>query len=71
MPQGRLYPRWVSSLPIVHRKDYTDKRNSHYVAFIRKDPGWILFNDERVALGGDVDEMKKFAYVYFFRREAV
>jgi len=43
---------------------------SHYVAFIRKDPGWILFNDEKVALGGDVDEMKKFAYVYFFRREA-
>ncbi|KAG9704354.1 hypothetical protein KCU84_g2985, partial [Aureobasidium melanogenum] len=42
----------------------------HYVAFIRKDPGWILFNDEKVALGGDVDEMKKFAYVYFFRREA-
>jgi len=41
----------------------------HYVAFIRKDPGWILFNDEKVALGGDVDEMKKFAYVYFFRRE--
>jgi ubiquitin carboxyl-terminal hydrolase 5/13 len=29
-----------------------------------------LFNDEKVALGGDVDEMKKFAYVYFFRREA-
>ncbi|KAI4855998.1 ubiquitin carboxyl-terminal hydrolase 14 [Aureobasidium sp. EXF-8846] len=42
----------------------------HYVAFIRKDPGWILFNDEKVALGGDVDEMKKFAYVYLFRREA-
>ncbi|TIA83227.1 ubiquitin carboxyl-terminal hydrolase 14 [Aureobasidium pullulans] len=42
----------------------------HYVAFIRKEPGWILFNDEKVALGGDVEEMKKFAYIYFFRREA-
>ncbi|GAM86633.1 hypothetical protein ANO11243_046480 [Dothideomycetidae sp. 11243] len=41
----------------------------HYVAFIKKEIGWVLFNDEKVALGGDVEEMKKFAYVYFFRRE--
>ncbi|KAK4614037.1 Ubiquitin carboxyl-terminal hydrolase 14 [Fulvia fulva] len=40
----------------------------HYVAFIKKQEGWVLFNDEKVALGGDVDEMKKFAYIYFFRR---
>ncbi|KAF2115510.1 ubiquitin carboxyl-terminal hydrolase-like protein [Lophiotrema nucula] len=46
----------------------------HYVAFIRKQlpdeqaPAWALFNDEKVAKAGDVDEMKKFAYVYFFRR---
>lgn len=40
----------------------------HYVAFIKKPEGWVLFNDEKVALGGDVDEMKKFAYIYFFRR---
>ncbi|KAB2569861.1 putative ubiquitin carboxyl-terminal hydrolase 14 protein [Lasiodiplodia theobromae] len=46
----------------------------HYVAFIRKQiPGedgasWVLFNDEKVAKAGDIDEMKKFAYVYFFRR---
>ncbi|CAK4003585.1 Ubiquitin carboxyl-terminal hydrolase 14 [Lecanosticta acicola] len=43
----------------------------HYVAFIKKKEGWVLFNDEKVALGGDVDEMKKFAYIYFFRRESV
>lgn len=43
----------------------------HYVAFIKKEEGWVLFNDEKVALGGDVDEMKQFAYIYFFRREAV
>ncbi|KAF2876802.1 hypothetical protein BDV95DRAFT_625943 [Massariosphaeria phaeospora] len=46
----------------------------HYVAFIRKqapdDKGasWVLFNDEKIAKAGDVEEMKKFAYVYFFRR---
>ncbi len=46
----------------------------HYVAFIRKqipDEGesWVLFNDEKVVKAeGDVDEMKKFAYVYFFER---
>ena len=43
----------------------------HYVAFIKKEQGWVLFNDEKVALGGDVDEMKKFAYIYFFRRQGV
>ena len=47
----------------------------HYVAFIRKqipdegkDRQWVLFNDEKVVKAVDVDEMKKFAYVYFFRR---
>lgn len=46
----------------------------HYVAFIRKSiPGdsedaWVLFNDEKVVKAADVDEMKKFAYVYFFQR---
>ncbi|KAF3125543.1 hypothetical protein TWF594_001535 [Orbilia oligospora] len=49
----------------------------HYVAFIRKlvdqgEPGlkeaWVLFNDEKVVEGADVEEMKKFAYVYFFER---
>lgn len=48
----------------------------HYVAFIRKllqgDSGstssWVLFNDEKVVEAYDVDEMRKFAYVYFFKR---
>jgi ubiquitin carboxyl-terminal hydrolase 5/13 len=45
----------------------------HYVAFIRKqiqDEGreWVLFNDEKVVKAADVEEMKKFAYVYFFCR---
>ena len=53
----------------------TDTLDRHYVAFIRKpipDEGkesWVLFNDEKVVKAeGDVDEMKKFAYVYFFER---
>ena len=46
----------------------------HYVAFVRKQlpeeqgTAWVLFNDEKVAKAADIDEMKKFAYVYFFRR---
>jgi ubiquitin carboxyl-terminal hydrolase 5/13 len=30
-------------------------------------PSWVLFNDEKVAKAADIDEMKKFAYIYFFR----
>ncbi|KJZ72443.1 hypothetical protein HIM_08112 [Hirsutella minnesotensis 3608] len=45
----------------------------HYVAFIRKQlegegSRWVLFNDEKVVEAYDVDEMRKFAYVYFFKR---
>ena len=46
----------------------------HYVAFVRKHipdedvESWVLFNDEKVVKAVDVDEMKKFAYVYFFER---
>ena len=46
----------------------------HYVSFIRKQiegekgRNWVLFNDEKVVRAVDVEEMKKFAYVYFFRR---
>lgn len=46
----------------------------HYVAFIRKhipeqgEEAWVLFNDEKVVKAADVEEMKKFAYVYFFGR---
>ncbi|VUC25278.1 unnamed protein product [Clonostachys rosea] len=45
----------------------------HYVAFIRKTlqdgtSHWVLFNDEKVVEAYDVEEMRKFAYVYFFKR---
>ncbi|CAN6662246.1 ubiquitin carboxyl-terminal hydrolase 14 [Trichomonascus vanleenenianus] len=44
----------------------------HYVAFVRKEidgqDEWVLFNDEKVVRGGEIEEMKKFAYVYLFER---
>ncbi|KAK9453043.1 hypothetical protein V1511DRAFT_115479 [Dipodascopsis uninucleata] len=51
----------------------------HYVAFVKKNipnedgktteqRDWVLYNDEKVLKGGEVEEMKKFAYVYFFER---
>ncbi|RDA84370.1 hypothetical protein CP532_2577 [Ophiocordyceps camponoti-leonardi (nom. inval.)] len=46
----------------------------HYVAFVRKQlegegAKWVLFNDEKVVEAHDVEEMRKFAYVYFFERK--
>ncbi|KAL1839985.1 hypothetical protein VTJ49DRAFT_948 [Mycothermus thermophilus] len=50
----------------------TSIHTGHYVAFIRKKLGdetsWVLFNDEKVVKVVDADEMKQFAYVYFFKR---
>ncbi|KAL2261413.1 hypothetical protein VTK26DRAFT_4208 [Humicola hyalothermophila] len=50
----------------------TSIHTGHYVAFIRKKLGdevsWVLFNDEKVVKVVDVEEMKKFAYIYFFKR---
>lgn len=48
--------------------------SSHYVAFVRKAlPGenklsWVMYNDEKVVKVDDIQEMKKFAYVYIFSR---
>lgn len=48
--------------------------NRHYVAIVRKAvPGsngtsWVMFNDEKVVQVDDIQEMKKFAYIYVFSR---
>ncbi|KHJ34697.1 putative ubiquitin carboxyl-terminal hydrolase [Erysiphe necator] len=48
--------------------------SGHYVAFIRKKVPedfsltWVLYNDEKVVQANDIEEMKKFAYVYLFQR---
>lgn len=50
----------------------TDILHRHYVAFVRKQlpekSAWVLFNDEKVVEAVDIEEMRKFAYVYFFKR---
>lgn len=58
----------------LHDQGETTNTTRHYVAFIRKllypteKPKWVLFNDEKVVEAGDIEEMKKTAYVYFFNR---
>ncbi|OSD05569.1 ubiquitin carboxyl-terminal hydrolase 14 [Trametes coccinea BRFM310] len=44
--------------------------SGHYVAHIRTEEGWVLFNDEKVvkADGESVRELKKLAYLYVFER---
>lgn len=78
-PAASKEPAESASLPasfqlqsIVCHKG-TSIHAGHYVAFIRKllegqGAKWVLFNDEKVVEAYDVDEMRKFAYVYFFRR---
>lgn len=42
------------------------------MAFIRKEVSgqleWVLFNDEKVVKADQVEEMKRYAYIYFFSR---
>ncbi|KAI1431331.1 ubiquitin carboxyl-terminal hydrolase 14 [Xylaria sp. CBS 124048] len=73
VPAGTAGPANFRLQSIVCHKG-TSIHAGHYVAFIRKQldhqdqPKWILFNDEKVVEAGDVEEMKKTAYVYFFNR---
>ncbi|KAG5762431.1 hypothetical protein H9Q72_009462 [Fusarium xylarioides] len=59
---------------VCHKGTSIHAGQVHYVAFIRKAlgyanvPTWVLFNDEKVVEAHDVEEMRKFAYVYFFKR---
>jgi len=70
---GDLPAKFELSSIICHKGPSV--HTGHYVAFIREkteasaaSPQWVLFNDENVVLATDVEEMKKFAYVYFFKR---
>ncbi|GJJ14841.1 hypothetical protein Clacol_009109 [Clathrus columnatus] len=44
--------------------------SGHYVAHIRTERGWTLFNDEKVVKADDesVEQLKKLAYLYIFER---
>jgi ubiquitin carboxyl-terminal hydrolase 5/13 len=45
--------------------------SGHYVAHIRTDAGWVLFNDEKVVRADDesVRALRALAYLYVFERE--
>ncbi|KAI2624475.1 ubiquitin carboxyl-terminal hydrolase 14 [Xylaria nigripes] len=72
-PAGTAGPASFQLQSIVCHKG-TSIHAGHYVAFIRKqldlqdEPKWVLFNDEKVVEAGDIEEMKKTAYVYFFNK---
>lgn len=80
-PGGPVEVQGSSDLPAVFQLQSiichkgASVHTGHYVAFIRKaipntgHDGWVLFNDEKVVEAGDIEEMKAFAYVYFFRRK--
>ncbi|KAG7095273.1 hypothetical protein E1B28_006046 [Marasmius oreades] len=44
--------------------------SGHYVAHVRKDERWVLYNDEKVVKADEesVKELKKLAYLYIFER---
>ena len=44
----------------------TSTQSGHYVAHVRKDDRWVIFNDCKVALSGDPP--KDMGYLYFFQR---
>lgn len=44
----------------------TSTQSGHYVAHVRKDNRWVIFNDCKVALSGDPP--KDMGYLYFFQR---
>ncbi|KAF8865041.1 ubiquitinyl hydrolase [Acephala macrosclerotiorum] len=70
---GKLPAKFQLSSIICHKG--ASIHAGHYVAFIRKlvegesSPSWVLYNDEKVVKANDVEETKKFAYVYFFERQ--
>ncbi|KAH9055282.1 ubiquitin carboxyl-terminal hydrolase 14 [Lactarius vividus] len=51
----------------------TSVHSGHYVAHIRTDAGWVLFNDEKVVRADpeSVRALKALAYLYVFERDPV
>lgn len=44
----------------------TSTHCGHYVAHIRKNGRWVIFNDSKV--GASIDPPKDMGYLYFFER---
>ncbi|KAI0770909.1 ubiquitinyl hydrolase [Trametes elegans] len=74
--QGSGGPGGSAELPARYRlKAFISHKgpsvhSGHYVAHIRTDEGWVLFNDEKVvkADAESVRELKKLAYLYVFEK---
>lgn len=52
---------------ISHRG--TSAHCGHYVAYIKKAVGWVLFNDNKVVLVPDIKKYVSDAYIYIYRRQ--
>ncbi|OBZ78711.1 Ubiquitin carboxyl-terminal hydrolase 14 [Grifola frondosa] len=71
-----VHPGGSSDLPAKYRlKAFISHKgpsvhSGHYVAHIRQEDSWVLFNDEKVvkADAESVRELKKLAYLYVFER---
>ena len=46
----------------------TSSHCGHYVAFVKKDSVWVLFNDDKVVQVPDMTENISEAYLYVYRR---
>jgi len=74
--QPKSHPGGRSELPARYRlKAFISHKgpsvhSGHYVAHIKFDDGWVLFNDEKVvkADAESVKELKSLAYLYIFER---
>lgn len=75
-PSVPKHPSGSSELPAKYRlKAFVSHKgpsvhSGHYVAHIKTNVGWVLFNDEKVVKADDesVRELKKLAYLYIFER---
>jgi ubiquitin carboxyl-terminal hydrolase 5/13 len=46
----------------------TSAHCGHYVAYIKKENGWVLFNDDKVVHVPDIKPASEVAYLYFYKR---
>jgi ubiquitin carboxyl-terminal hydrolase 5/13 len=46
----------------------TSAHCGHYVAFIKKEGQWVIYNDNKVALVPDINSYRGEGYVYFYER---
>ncbi|CCD22895.1 ubiquitin-specific protease UBP14 NDAI_0A07410 [Naumovozyma dairenensis CBS 421] len=51
----------------------TSVHSGHYVAFIRKlidnERKWVLYNDEKIVISENMDEIKRNGYIYIYSRD--